>query len=297
MRVVERLTPADLAVLWPEDFGWPQDVGLLAMLDAPGLDVERLRFHVESRAGALPPRFVRALRRASGMCPTPATSLNARLGPSRRYALARTGLAECKAAAHAHDATVNDVLLCVLAGGLRALLMSRGEDADGMLLRAAVPVAQHMEPGRAEGNNDGGVLLALPVGEPDPVTRLRQVARDSAARKCDAVLAGAASPFFRAGLVQRLAAAQRLSNSYVANVPGPPTPLSVAGASIREAFPIVPLLGNLTIGLGAMSYSGQLAITLVADSDACPDLEIVVQAMTRDLDALVRTGPATAAIG
>ena len=34
MGVVERLAPSDLAVLWPEDFGWPQDVGLLGSPNA-----------------------------------------------------------------------------------------------------------------------------------------------------------------------------------------------------------------------------------------------------------------------
>ena len=34
--------------------------------------------------------------------------------------------------------------------------------------------------------------------------RLRQIARDSAERKRDAVLPGAASPFFQSGVVQRL---------------------------------------------------------------------------------------------
>jgi hypothetical protein len=46
-----------------------------------------------------------------------------------------------KQIAHAHDAKVNDVLLSVVAGGLRDLLSSRGESVDGVMLRAFVPVS------------------------------------------------------------------------------------------------------------------------------------------------------------
>src|SRR6185436_13286493 len=31
--MLERLTAADLSMVWPEDFGWPQDIGALAIID------------------------------------------------------------------------------------------------------------------------------------------------------------------------------------------------------------------------------------------------------------------------
>ena len=52
----------------------------------------------------------------------PMTALNRPIGPNRRYATARTGLAELKAAAKAHGATVNDAILAVVAGALRRYL-------------------------------------------------------------------------------------------------------------------------------------------------------------------------------
>ena len=36
-------------------------------------------------------------------------------------------------------------------------------------------------------------------------------------------------------------------------------------------------LGNLTIGVGALSYDGQLNITVVVDRDWCPDLDAFVR--------------------
>jgi hypothetical protein len=61
-------------------------------------------------------------------------------------------------------------------------------------------------------------------------------------------------------LVQRLAIRfaghQHFINIHVANVPGPASPLYLAGACLTEAFPVVPLSGNVTIGIGVLSYSG-----------------------------------------
>jgi diacylglycerol O-acyltransferase len=59
--MMERLTAADLSMVWPEDFGWPQDIGALAVLDGSGLldgngrlPIEDLRGRIDSRLHLLP---------------------------------------------------------------------------------------------------------------------------------------------------------------------------------------------------------------------------------------------------
>jgi diacylglycerol O-acyltransferase / wax synthase len=96
-------------------------------------------------------------------------------------------------------------------------------------------------------------------------------------------------PIQRAAL--RLAPYQRVMNTYAANVPGPPMPLYFAGAEVLELFPVVPILGNVSIGVGALSYAGQFNVTAVADREICPDLEIFAEGMRRSLDALVDSVP------
>jgi diacylglycerol O-acyltransferase / wax synthase len=77
-----------------------------------------------------------------------------------------------------------------------------------------------------------------------------------------------------------------MMNAYVADVAGPPVPLYFAGAAIRELFPRVPILGNMSIGVGALSYEDQFNITVVADRQQSPDLNIFVDGVRRALDAL-----------
>jgi hypothetical protein len=77
-------------------------------------------------------------------------------------------------------------------------------------------------------------------------------------------------------------------NAYVANVPGPPLPLYFAGAPVLEVFPIVPLTANVSIGVGALSYAGQLNLAVIGDRDLCPDLDVFVDGVRRSLGALER---------
>jgi diacylglycerol O-acyltransferase / wax synthase len=235
-----------------------------------------------------------ALREVFTGTQPPRTSLNRRVGWRRHFALIRSDLDLVKRIAHAHGAKVNDVLMAVLAGGLRALLLGRGERVDGLVLNAAVPVSLHRErPGQARGNLDGMMVVPLPVGEPHDARRLELIAADTAQRKRKPRPPGGTLfrniPIQRAFL--RLAAHQRVMSTYAANVPGPPVPLYLAGARLLVVFPVVPLLGNVSVGVGALSYAGQFNITTVADLDACPDLEVFVDGARRSLDAL------TAAVG
>ena len=116
----------------------------------------------------------------------------------------------------------------------------------------------------------------------------RQIAAETAVRKKKSRPQGGTLfrniPIQRAWL--RFAPHQRIMTTYAANVPGPPVPVYLAGARVLELFPIVPILGNISIGVGALSYAGQFNITVVADRELCPDLDVFVDGMRGSLAAL-----------
>src|SRR5512133_1818966 len=220
--------------------------------------------------------------------PAPPTSLNPPVGPDRRLAIVRGRLDRTKQLAHLHQATVNDVVLAAVAGGLRQLLAGRGEDVRGLMQRAMVTISVHHEqPGQAQGNKPGWMMVPLPLGEPDPVRRLELVAAETAARKHKA-RPEAGSGIFRFIAGQRVwyrrFPRQRSVNLVVTNVAGPPTPLYLAGAALLELFPVMPVMGNLTLVVAVLSYAGQLSITAVGDRDACPDLEVFARGVRGALD-------------
>jgi diacylglycerol O-acyltransferase / wax synthase len=225
--------------------------------------------------------------------PAPQTGLNHPVGTDRRLAIVRGRLDRTKQIAHAHHATVNDVVLAAVAGGLRQLLAGRGEDIRGLVQRAMVPISTHDEaPGEARGNQPGWMMVPLPLGEPDPVRRLELIAAETAARKHKA-RPEAGTGIFRFVAAQRLwyrhFPRQRSVNLVVTNVPGPPVPLYLAGARLLELFPMMPVMGNLTLVVGVVSYAGQLNLTAIADQDSCPDVEVFTQDMRATLDDLARS--------
>jgi diacylglycerol O-acyltransferase len=250
----------------------------------------------------------RTLRRARGAWPAwreffaeqraPRTSLNRPIGADRQLAIVGSRLEIIKRIAHAHHAKVNDVVLAAVAGGLRQLLASRGEPVDRLALRTMVPISLHHEQaGQASGNLDGAMVVPLPLGQPDPVRRLVRIAAETAQRKHKA-RPQTGSGIFGWPLFQRAwlrgFAHQRLMNTSVTNVPGPPVPLYLAGAQLLELFPVVSLMGNFTLAVAALSYAGQLNLTAVADRDTCPDVEVFAKGVRSALDELARSVPVPA---
>ncbi len=107
----------------------------------------------------------------------PRTSLNASREEGCRIRALPLDLQTAHAVAHAHHAKVNDVVLSVVSGGLRELLITRGEPVAGLELTALVPETLRAEQAAGElGNAVGMLLVRLPVGEPDALGRLLRVA-------------------------------------------------------------------------------------------------------------------------
>jgi diacylglycerol O-acyltransferase len=234
-----------------------------------------------------------SLRNVLGQPPMPATSVNQRIGATRRMALVRGDLARAKQAAHHHGATVNDVLMSAVTGGYRALLVHRSEPVDGVVLRASVPVSLHDDHDKDVANDDGMMFVPLPLDIPDAATRLEWIANRTRELRHD-VYRPPSGPIVSSRLAQHVMWSrfdhQRMSNAYVANIPGPTTPLYLAGARVEAVFPVVPILGNITIGIGAMSYAGQFNIAIVADEAACPDLDIFTAGVADAMAALEPPG-------
>jgi WS/DGAT/MGAT family acyltransferase len=223
----------------------------------------------------------------------PRTSLNRPIGTDRRLAVVRGRLEVARQVAHAHQATVNDVILAAVAGGLRQLLTGRGEPVEGLVLRVMVPISLHHEqPGQTSGNQDAMMMVPLPLGEPDPVRRLELIAAETAARKRTAhpqITSGIFGFVAAQRATYRFQVHQRFVNLSVTNVPGPPVPLYVAGARLLELFPVVPIIGNVTLDVGVLSYAGQLNLTAMADQDSCPDVEVFTQGVRGALDDLAQS--------
>jgi diacylglycerol O-acyltransferase / wax synthase len=232
----------------------------------------------------------------AGLNPAPDTPLNVPIGPHRRLVMIRSELADFKLVKDAFGGTVNDVVLTVVAGGLRRWLQSRGVRTEGLELRALVPVSIR---GADERGNMGNRLAAmrgpLPVYVEDPVARLQVVraAMDGLKESKQAVgaevLAGVQNLAPPTVLAQasRINFSTRLFNLLVTNVPGPQFPLYALGRKLEDLFPVAFLPRDHSLAVAIMSYNGGMDFGLLADFDAMPDLDALGAMFEEARDELV----------
>jgi WS/DGAT/MGAT family acyltransferase len=218
------------------------------------------------------------------------------VGPTRRLTVVRWPLEEVRGSGHALGVTVNDLLLAAVAGGLRELLLARGDAVDRLTVRTSVPAATR------EGRQASGILLVdLPVRESDPLRRLASVHRATAEQK-RSLSAGAPDitdvlhlplPLARLGMRWLRRFGGTRVNLFVTDVPGPAAPLWLAGARLLEAVPVAPLVQHVGLCVAALSYAGDLAVSVHADGSVA-DLERLAEGMAADGAAF---GEAAAALG
>jgi len=293
----------------PDDWhAAPEPSGLELAADAVGEQIRRpqLMFGTAQRAML----DVRSVARTSGAMfaaawsasrPAPTNPLNAPIGRQRRFGTSAGELDDYKAIRKEHGGTVNDVVLAVVTGALRRWMTTRGEPVRATTtVRAMVPVSVRARSAAGKlGNQISAYFVDLPVGEPDPVTRLQTVAAAMAGHKGSGQAIGASALIGLVGLttptVHGLGArltssmSSRMFNVVVTNVPGPQFPLYAMGARMRDMYPVVPLAKGQTVSIGITSYDGGIFYGLNADRDAMGDVDVLADAIGASLDELRRS--------
>lgn len=203
-------------------------------------------------------------------------------------------LSEVKTIGRALDASVNDVLLSCVAGAIRAYLVNKGDDVEGVMIRALVPVnLRPMEMAWKLGNQFGLVFLELPIGIENPVERLYAVRANMSALK------GSFQPVLALGLLAAMGAApkalqevllqalSRNATSVMTNVPGPHEPLYLAGKRIESLMFWVPQSGDIGMGVSILSYNGAVQFGMITDRGLCPDPEQIIDRFAAEFEKLV----------
>lgn len=236
---------------------------------------------------------------SAGLRRAPQTSLNPRsIGPHRRFDWIRFDLGEIKQVRRKAGGTLNDVVLATVAGGIGRFLRGRGSQVpEGREFRALVPVSLRGEAERGTlGNRVAQVIAGLPVGERDPLKRLRAVKETTRRLKASRQIRGTElfeeiSDWTATSLltgVVRLAAAVRTYNLVVTNVPGPRRPLYLLEAPLLEIYPSVPLFSNQALGIALFSYHEGLFWGLNSDWDRMHDLHDLVDALALEFAELCK---------
>jgi WS/DGAT/MGAT family acyltransferase len=230
----------------------------------------------------------------------PHTSLNQPLSGTRHYLSVRLDLDAVKAIKARHGGTVNDVVLALCAGGLRELLLSRGDPLPDRGLRAQVPVNLRTEAqAHSLGNELTSLFVELPVSEPDPLARYGLIVDRAERLKLGAQrvggktivdLADLGPPIAGELLARSMFGGTRMFNLTITNVPGPTHRLYAFGAPLVEVLPLVPLFAGHAVGIAVISYAGGMVFGLGADRKAAPDVAVLAEGIRHALDELQRAG-------
>ncbi len=231
----------------------------------------------------------------------PRTSFNGTITGHRTIALTEMSLEDIRAIKSATGTTVNDVVLAVSGGALRAYLEERGELPTHSLV-ACVPVSVRETSRRATGANKVSSLFTkLGTDVEDPLERLQDmaVANRQAKEHQKAISADALQDWaeFAAprtfGLAVRAYAGLRLAekhpvvhNLVISNVPGPPMPLYFMGARITALYPLGPVFHGAGLNITVASNNGSMYVGVIACRESMPDGEALAQHFPKQLARL-----------
>jgi hypothetical protein len=189
------------------------------------------------------------------------------LGERKRVAWAEPlPLAEVKVVGKALGCSINDVLLSMAAGALRDYLLEKG---------------------------DGLVFLDLPLGMEHPLERLYEVRRRMQALK------GSYQPVIALALLSAVGHGPRMlqeqvtqllganASAVMTNVPGPQSPLYLAGKRIAGIEFWVPQSGGIGMGISILSYDGRIQFGVITDAGLVPDPDRIVDRFGDEFDKLM----------
>ena len=198
--------------------------------------------------------------------------------------------------------TVNDVLLSVLADALSRYLNAAGTPLD--LVRVMVPVNLRPldEPLSSElGNTFGEYIVSLPTGALPPLARLARM-REITLDLKDSPEAVVAYLTLNAigwlpgpleDLSTRIFSGKVVAT--VSNVPGPRSPVLLAGTPVTGIIGWVPAAGDVGLGVSMFSYNDHVLVGIIADALLIPDIHRLTAHLTESLaDLLAAVLPAEA---
>lgn len=220
-----------------------------------------------------------------GSAQAPKSLLNQRISRNRRFATQQYDLGVLKGIGKRHGVTLNDVVLTVIGGGLRAFLSELGELPDRPLI-AFVPVNIRPKDDVGGGNAVGAILASLGTDVADPLERLQAVACSTSIAKAqlegmtqEGMMAYSAALLAPLG-VQAVSAYTGVPtplplnfNIIVSNVPGPSKPLYLRGAKLQADYPVSIPVHGVALNITLLSYVDTMCFGFVGCRETLPHLQ------------------------
>ncbi|MFM9033656.1 MAG: WS/DGAT/MGAT family O-acyltransferase [Mycobacterium sp.] len=234
----------------------------------------------------------------------PRTIFNVPIGGARRCAAQSWPIERVTRIKQAAGVTLNDVVLAMCGGALRAYLIEQNALPDRPLI-AMVPVSLRGDANSSGGNQVGALLASLATHREDPAQRLeevsasmrgnKQVFKDLPKLQQVALSAFNVSPLLLSLVSPALGSAAPPFNLVISNVPGSREPLFWNGARLDGNYPLSIALDGQALNITLSNNADNLDFGLVGCRRSVPRLQRLLghlEDSLTDLERAVGTAPA-----
>jgi WS/DGAT/MGAT family acyltransferase len=227
----------------------------------------------------------------------PKTMFNVNIGGARRVAAQSWSLERIRRVKSGAGVTVNDAILAMCAGALRAYLLEHSELPDTPLI-AMVPVSMRGDDDDGGGNQVGAILCSLATDVEDAATRLDVISESMRSNKkvfsdlpkvqalaLSAVNIAALGLAMVPGFVETT---RPPFNIVISNVPGPRRPLYWNGARLNGNYPLSIALDGQALNITMANNGDNLDFGLVGCRRSVPHLQRLLGHLEDSLKDLER---------
>lgn len=226
----------------------------------------------------------------------PHTILNGTITAARRFAAQSWEIERLRAVGKASGATLNDVVLAMCAGALRAYLLDLGALPDEPLI-AMVPVSLRKDDS-VGGNSVGTILCNLATDVADPAARLAAVRSSMLQGKAAleglsplqimALSALEMAPMALGPILRSPKFLRPAFNLVISNVPGPRQPLYWNGAALQGIYPLSIPFDGQALNITVTSYIDHLEFGLTGCRRSAPHLQRLLSHLETSIADLER---------
>ncbi|MCX2965783.1 WS/DGAT/MGAT family O-acyltransferase [Gordonia aquimaris] len=226
--------------------------------------------------------------------PAPNTILDVPIGSARRFAAQQWPRQRLDAVGQALDITLNDVVVTMCAGALRAYLIDQDALPDDPLI-AAMPVSTRTDKS-SEGNAVTAIMANLATDQPDPERRLaaviastrkaKQVIRGLSPLQALAFGAATFAPLALAPIPGFVRSTPPQFNVLISNVPGPSRPMYWNGAALDGCYPVSIAMHGQALNITLTTTADQVNFGLIGARKELPSLQRILTHLDTALDDL-----------
>ena len=204
----------------------------------------------------------------------------------RRLAMLEVGLDDLKKASAAAGGSVNDGFMAAVTGGLRRYHEHHGAPVHE--LRVTLPISIRTPEDPSAGNRITLERFTVPVGETDPMARIRAIGKRCRAARNERSLPHTNAIAGALNLLPPSAVGSMLKHIdfLASNVPGIAFPVYLAGARMTGYIPFSPTIGA-AVNVTLLSYNGTCGVGVTFDTAAVPDTEVFMACLSEGFDEVL----------